>query len=184
MPLVRSIDNELITWNYDGLYVLAMQGRLEIPLREAEKRYANSALVFAPIRSVEYSDVLSGFAYSPPLYFTLARRLDGKSSVVISSLGKDASSKMLADLPGRTGFKPYGPEPSFMLNMERTAILREINDYGIAKKLAEVEKLDAEKVFNAALCADHLERDWKFPREKSAIIAVGRFGLKEKLILR
>ena len=179
MSFTRTMSNNLVTWNYEDLYLHGMLGYLEMPLEDVAGKCKDTVLDFAPVKPETNRDFLAAFGYQPPIDFTLVRMHDGESSIVTYSLNKDATEHVIARFIQDTNFKPIAPTSSFVAEVGVIAEIVEIDTYSDMKKVTEIEKVDFEKLFGMVRYAHFLNAYCHISSPESQRRAAKRFGLDQ-----
>lgn len=178
MSFARTVNNNLVTWNYQDLYLHGMLGYLEMPLEAVRGKCKDTMLEFAPVKHKPNRDFLAAFGYQPPIDFTIVRMHDGESSILTYSLNKYVTERVIAKFIQCSSFQPITPKSSFVNDIEMSAEIIERATYEVVKGLAEAARADFEKVFGMVRYANFLGSYCNVPYLESQRMAAKRFALE------
>ncbi|MGC8812173.1 MAG: hypothetical protein ACP5O8_01125 [Candidatus Aenigmatarchaeota archaeon] len=175
MVLKRSIEDKIVVWKYEELYVLGVEGELRMGLEELRELYKNTPVEFAPVKNEYIRDFLAAFLFEPPIDVTIARALDGEASIVTYSLDKDRSKQLVGDIVNKSQFSLYYPREAFIRTIEG-GMLFEILTYKLCKRIANELKESLEKVVGAVRYSNFLSYKG-FSESEAIMVACKKFRL-------
>jgi len=177
MSVKRSIEDKIVTWEYEQFCSHGILGRLEMELEELSRLYSYSTIEFAPVKKEVGRDFLAAFCFKPIVDFTLVRTRDGEASIVTYSLNKNGSKQLMKDIVNKSQFSVYEPDQEFIRTIEGEIKLLETQTYNSCKLIAGMLKEDLEKVVGAVRYSNFLNRYKGFSEPESMRVAIEKFKL-------
>jgi len=178
MELKRSIENNLVIWEYEKLAVLGVYGRLDKPLEEIIELYNDSQLEFGRVKKEPNRDFLAAFYFEPPIDVTLVKTEGNEGSIVTYSLDRGESKKLIDKMVEISGLIIHKPEMDFIETIENEVRYIETLTYEKCRQIPEYLNADLERIFGAVHYANFLNKYKGFSQEDSMKMAADRFSVK------
>ncbi|MCH7568811.1 MAG: hypothetical protein IIA87_05305 [Nanoarchaeota archaeon] len=178
--LARSIDGNMVRWDYEQLCIFGVVGILERPLSDIGILYDTNAWEVAPVRPEPNfnRDFLASFHFRPPVDLTVDKSYGSNNASIVSfSLDRKRSRALVSELMEKSGFQARSPDPAFIRDIE-TGHLPELSSYDCAVDIAQHLKKPLEKVFGAIHYMNFLGRYRGLPNEEQLKRANERFGIR------
>ncbi len=177
--LTHSINGNYVNWNYEHLYIIGIEGDLDITLEEVIKR--NKDLVeFAPVKKEPNKDFLAGICFEPVTDITIAKGFHSCASILTKSLDNEKSKKLIMNIVKNSQFNCIKPSYDFINCLDYDMPLNVLL-YESCKKLSQLINADLTKLFGACIYANLLTRYCGYKKENVIKQSAKRFGIYNKL---